>query len=234
MNRLVVTILSAIAVLVIVAGYFTIRFLQSPITRTQRVLTWLKAPQEHQNWAISANIRCQNAPFSSPTDGFIGYLWGDSFNAGHKHQGIDIFAGTQPGETPVYAVYAGYLTRLSDWKSSVIIRIPEDPISPGRQIWVYYTHMADQNGHSYISDLYAPGTNEQFVIAGTLLGYQGNFSGDPGNPTGIHLHLSIVLSDNAGHFKNELDIANTIDPSPYFGLPLNGQENKGEIPTCLN
>jgi len=197
-------------------------------------MTWLKASQDHQDWTVTANIRCQKAPFSSPTDGFIGYLWGDSFSAGHKHQGIDIFAGTQPGETPVYAVYAGYLIRQSDWKSSVIIRIPEDPIFPDRQIWVYYTHMADQNGLSYISDSYPPGTNELFVTAGTLLGYQGNFSGDPGNPTGIHLHLSIVLSDNAGRFKNELEIANTIDPSPYFGMPLNGQENKGEIPTCIN
>ena len=234
MNRLVVSIFSAIIVLAIVAGYFIIRTLQYPALRTQHVLTWLRAPQEHQDWAISVNTHCQGAPFSSPTDGFIGYLWGESFSAGHKHQGIDIFAGTKPGETPVYAVYAGYLTRQSDWKSSVIIRIPEDPLSPGRQIWVYYTHMADQNGISYIKDSFPPGTNERFITAGTLLGYQGNFSGDPGNPTGIHLHLSIVLSDNIGHFKNELEITNTIDPSPYFGLPLNGQKNKGEIPVCID
>ena len=67
-------------------------------------------------------------------------------NPGHRHQGIDIFAGTDVGITPVYAAYDGYLTRQSDWKSTVIIRIPSDPLEPGRQIWTYYTHMADAEG----------------------------------------------------------------------------------------
>ena len=48
-----------------------------------------------------------------PTDGFIGYLWDDSFRPGHRHQGIDIFGGGQPGDTPVYAAADGYLTRLT-------------------------------------------------------------------------------------------------------------------------
>ncbi len=233
MNRSVVQIISAIAVLVIVAGYFTLRFLQTPAIRSQRVMTWLRDPQAHPDWAIVANDRCQNAPFSFPTDGFIGYLWGDSFRLGQKHQGIDIFSGNKAGVTPVYSVYAGYLSRQIGWKSSVIIRIPEDPLFPGRQIWVYYTHMADQNGLSYISNAFPPGTNERHILAGTLLGHQGNYSGDPGNPTGVHLHLSIVLSDNTGNYKNELEINNTIDPSPYFGLPLNKSENKEEIPICI-
>jgi hypothetical protein len=71
-----------------------------------------------------------------------------------------------------------------------------------------------------------------FVEAGTLLGYQGNFSGDPYNPVGIHLHFSIVKDDGQGRFLNELEIENTLDPSPYLGLPVNASQNSGEIPTC--
>jgi len=65
-----------------------------------------------------------------------------------------------------------------------------------------------------------------------LLGYQGNFSGDPFNPVGVHLHFSIVLDDGSGGFRNELEIGNTIDPSPYLGLPVNASQNRGEVPVC--
>ena len=83
-----------------------------------------------------------------------------------------------------------------------------------------------------IDAAFPPGTSEVFVPAGTLLGYQGNYSGTPGSPTGVHLHISIVLDDGEGHFRNEMDIANTLDPSPYFGLPLNGRTNTDTIPLC--
>ena len=148
------------------------------------------------------------------------------------HQGIDIFAGTDIGITKVIAAYPGYLTRLPDWKSAVIIRIPSDPLIPDRQIWLYYAHMADQDGNSFISADFPQGTAEKYVEAGTLLGYQGDYSGDPNNPVGVHLHFSIVKDDGAGHFKNEIDINNTYDPSPYLGLPLNGYENKDSVPVC--
>jgi murein DD-endopeptidase MepM/ murein hydrolase activator NlpD len=71
-----------------------------------------------------------------------------------------------------------------------------------------------------------------YVEAGTLLGYQGNYSGDPDNPTGVHLHFSIVRDDGQGQFLNELDMDNTLDPSPYLGLPLNASQNQDEIPVC--
>jgi len=161
-----------------------------------------------------------------------GYLWGDMFQAGHPHQGVDIFAGTDVNVTEVIAAYPGYLTRLSTWKSSVIVRIPSDPLQPGQQIWVYYTHMADPNGKSFISPAFLPGTSEQYVDAGTVLGRQGDYSGDPNNPVGVHLHISVVRDDGSGHFKNELDINNTYDPSPYFGLRLNSRENPDQIPVC--
>jgi hypothetical protein len=160
-----------------------------------------------------------------------GFLWDDSFRIGHRHQGVDIFAGTDVNVTDVVAVSDGLLTRLPDWKSSVILRIPSDPFDPGRQVWVYYTHMADPQGNSFIAPDFPPGTYDKPVKAGTLLGRQGDYSGDPNNPVGVHLHISIV-KDKGGNFMNELDIDNTYDPSPYLGLPLNGRTNPDKIPAC--
>jgi len=202
-------------------------------SRSRRVISWIKNPESHPDWIIGAQTRCEpTTPFLFPTEGFIGYLWDDSFRPGHRHQGIDIFSKEGSGQTPVYAAYAGYLSRLPDWKSTLIIRVPDDPLHPGRQIWTYYTHMADAQGRTYIVNDFPPGTNEVFVEEGTLLGYMGNYSGTPGNPTGIHLHFSIVLDDGQGHFLNELKIQNTLDPTPYFDLPLNGPLNRDQIPKC--
>lgn len=200
--------------------------------RSARLLAFLRAPQEHAAWSVPARIRCGEAPFLMPTSGYIGYLWGDRFQLLHTHQGVDIFAGTAPGVTPVYAAYDGLLTRLPSWKSAVIIR-HTDPLHPGRIIWTYYAHMADPYGHSFIVPDFPPGTVDRPVQAGTLLGYQGNYSGDPQRPVGVHLHFSIVLSDKQGHFRNEIHIANTLDPSPYLGLPLNARQvSPRVVPLC--
>jgi murein DD-endopeptidase MepM/ murein hydrolase activator NlpD len=172
-----------------------------------------------------------------PTDGYIGFFWGDSFRPSHHHQGLDIFGPSGPdglGQTPVVAAFDGFLTRLADWRASLIIRIPRDPLHPSRQIWTYYTHMADPEGNSYIDPRFPPGTSEVFVRAGTLLGYQGNYSADPDNPTGLHLHFSIVQDDGEGHFTNELDIDNTLDPTPYLGIEVNAAR-LGDLPAvCGN
>jgi peptidoglycan LD-endopeptidase LytH len=201
-------------------------------TRDKRVLDWIYNPGKHPDWAVEANQRCNQAPFQMPTSGYIGYLWDDSFRPGHRHQGLDIFGGSDVGVTPVYAAYPGYLTRQADWKSSLIIRIPQDPLVPSRQIWTYYTHLADAIGNSLIETTFPPGTGEAYVEAGTLLGYQGNFSGTPGAPVGVHLHFSIVRDNGQGQFLNELDIDNTLDPSPYLGIQLNVHNNPPEIPIC--
>jgi hypothetical protein len=132
----------------------------------------------------------------------------------------------------VISAYDGYLTRLPDWVSTVIIRIPQDPLDPGRQIWTYYTHLADAEGNSFISSEFPPGTYEQFVPAGTLLGYQGNYSADPNNPTGMHLHFSIVRDNGRGEFRNELEFNNTLDPSPYLGFSVNIDQAGSEIAAC--
>jgi len=200
--------------------------------RVDKFRQWIRNPASHPDWKLAAGSQCNSAPFIFPTDGFAGFLWGDSFGLRHTHQGIDVFAGTDVGLTGVIAAYAGYLTRSPEWKSAVIMRVPNDPLKTGRQIWLYYTHMADQYGNSFISADFPAGTFEKFVEAGTFLGYQGNYSGDPSNPVGVHLHFSIVEDDGTGQFKNELDIDNTLDPSPYLGLPLNGYENRDTVPLC--
>jgi peptidoglycan LD-endopeptidase LytH len=213
-------------------GIYIYREFRSTSARSVSVGAFLRDPHSQRKLMIKAGSRCNNAPFLFPTDGMAGYIWDDSFRPGHRHQGVDIFAGTDVGITPVIAAYPGYLTRKPDWKSSLIVRVPSDPLQPGRQIWVYYTHMADPNGNSFISADFPAGTSEVFVEAGTVLGYQGNYSGDPNNPVGVHLHISVVKDDGFGNFKNELDINNTYDPSPYLGLQLNANENTDQIPAC--
>jgi len=200
--------------------------------RDQRLIAYLNHPEDHQDWVAEAGQRCGDAPFIMPTRGYIGYLWGDSFRPFHRHSGLDIFAGTDPAITPVYAATDGYLTRLEEWKSTLILRVPDDPLQPGRTIWLYYTHMAGPMGEPLIDSAFPPGSSEVFVPVGTLLGYQGNFSGSPGTPTGVHLHFSIVLDDGQDGFLDERKIQNTLDPSPYLGLPLNARSNKNGFGLC--
>ncbi len=231
-RSLILWLVSALVLVAVLGGYILYKWAGARARRSANVIAWIKNPAAHPDWAIHAGQRCAGAPFVMPTDGFVGYLWLDTFKIGHRHEGIDIFGGGEVDQTPVVAAYSGYLTRLPDWKSTVIIRIPQDPLIPGRQIWTYYTHMADPEGNSFVSDQFPSGTSEVYVEAGTLLGHQGNYSGDPSSPVGVHLHFSIVKDNGQGKFLNELDAANTLDPSPYLGLPLNVNENKGEIPIC--
>jgi len=225
-------ILAVLILFPIVGGYLAYRWWTRGGERSTLMFAWFRDPSLYPEKRMQAGATCSEAPFSFPIDGIAGFLWGDSFRPGHSHQGVDIFPGTPSGETPVYSVYPGFLTRLPDWKSSVIVRIPSDPLQPDRQIWVYYTHMADLEGNSFISPDFPAGTNEVFIEAGTRLGFAGNFSDRPGSPTGVHLHISIVKDDGHGSFTNELEIRNTYDPSPYFNMRLNAAENPDEIPVC--
>lgn len=167
---------------------------------------------------------CANAPFILPADGYIGLLYGDPrgpYSSAAPHQGIDIFSNADPGLTPVYAAYDGYISREAGWRSTVIQRIPDDPLQPGRQIWLYYTHMADREGNDFIEAAFPPGTSELFVEQGTLLGYTGDYNGDALRSVWVHLHFSIVEDDDSGRYLNELEFTNTLDPSPYLGMALN-------------
>ena len=84
--------------------------------------------------------RCPGAPFILPADGYIGLLYADPrgpYSSSAPHQGIDIFSNADPGIVPVYAAYDGYVRREEDWQSTLIMRVPDDPLQPGRQIWYY-------------------------------------------------------------------------------------------------
>ncbi len=212
-------------------GWWLWRF-RASLQRTHRLGRYLRNPAAYAAWRVPARARCGSAPFLTPTEGYIGYLWGDAFRPGHRHTGLDIFAGTPVGQTPVYAAYPGRLYRLATWKASVILR-HDDPLHPGRVIWTYYTHMADAAGRSLVAAAFPPGTQGEPVAAGTLLGYQGNFSGTPGVPVGVHLHFSIVRSAPDGAFLDERRLANTLDPSPYLGFALRADRVPANVPpTC--
>ncbi len=195
---------------------------------------WILAPIMHPRLTTEGGIACEGAPFILPSEGFIGLLWADParpYNPIRPHTGIDIFGDGEDGTVANYAVYDGYLTRNSNWKSAVIIR-HDDPLQPGRSIWTYYTHMANESGsQSYIVDDFPPGTTNKFVEQGTLLGYQGTYSGK-GPPIAMHLHFSIVTSDNTGAYLNEAVFGNTLDPSPYFGMTLNIDDVKDRPIRC--
>lgn len=226
-NRKLMLVIGALgAILILTLGLFfgkaVLAYLRTWVEgRNKAVIDYIRHPEEHRDWEKTALSRCSNAPFVLPTSGFIGYFYGDSFSPFKLHTGLDIFGGNPVGQTPIYAPYDGFLTREQDWKSSIIIRIPQDPLDPSRQIWVYMTHMADVNGNPLIDPAFPAGTRDKPVKQGDLIGYQGNFSGYPGAPTGIHLHVSIVKDDGKGGYLNELDIKNTLDPSDYFGMRLN-------------
>jgi len=219
-------------VVFIIAGGFALRFLVPQIVgggtaRMFNIRTWFADPSAHPEWQINLNDQCGAAPMLIPTTGYIGVGYGDSFRPGHNHTGYDIFSpdGAE-NVTPILAAYDGYLTREGDWRSSVIIRHPDFPDFPGapagvpgNQIWTYYTHLASADGTiSYIVPEFPFGTEEVFVKAGTLLGYQGTWSGTPGNPVGLHLHFSVVKSTLDGGYMNETEIANTYDPAPFLGV----------------
>lgn len=189
--------------------------------RISRIRTWLRNAPAHTQWQINIGERCGDAVMLIPTTGFVGVGWADGFSPFYQHTGYDIFSPDGADNvTPIIAAYDGYLTREADWRSAVIIRHPDFPvIVDGEQIWTYYTHMASADGNtSYISPDFPPGTEEKFVTAGTLLGYQGTWSGNPDSPTGLHLHFSVVESNPDGGYKNETSIGNTYDPALFLGL----------------
>ena len=213
------------------SGYW--RMLNDP--RSRPFLQWAQGDAEARAKLITVQRdACPGAPFILPTDGFIGLLYADPrgpYSSSNPHQGIDIFSEGEPGVTPVYAAYDGFLSREAGWRSALILRVPDDPLRPGNQIWLYYTHMADQDGNSFIEPAFPPGTSELFVEQGTLLGYTGDYNGNSARTIWVHLHFSIVKDDGNGRYLNELEFTNTLDPSPYLGMAVNYQ-CPGTAPGC--
>lgn len=222
--------------LVGVFAYLGLRwYMGSRGSSNEYIAEWLTDPSSHEVLNSEAFSRCPDAPFILPTEGFIGLLWNDAaapYNLTNRHTGIDIFGYGTRGTIPIYAVYDGYLTRQEEWRSTVIIR-HDDPLQEGRSIWTYYTHMASRDGNqSYIHEAFPAGTYNVFVRQGTLLGFQGEYN--PPFPIAMHLHMSIVTSAEDGSFKNEAILSNTLDPSPYFGMNLDGDTQMNRPVTCMD
>ncbi len=110
---------------------------------TQPFLQWARGDEAARAALITTQRdACPGAPFILPTDGFIGLLYEDPrgpYSSRSPHQGIDIFSEGDPGTMPVYAAYSGYVSREANWRSALILRIPDDPLRPGEQIWLYYS-----------------------------------------------------------------------------------------------
>ena len=222
------------ALYLVYRGINIIRMLYDPLS--QPLVQWATGDESDRQELITVQREaCPGAPFILPSDGFIGLLYADPrgpYSVRNPHQGIDIFSDTVPGVTPVYAAYDGYVTREQSWRSSLIMRIPDDPLQPGRQIWLYYTHMADREGNDFIEAAFAPGVRELFVEQGTLLGYMGDYNGGSARTVWVHLHFSVVLDDGNGRYTNELEFSNTLDPSPYLGMTLNYEDAPAEA-ACI-
>jgi murein DD-endopeptidase MepM/ murein hydrolase activator NlpD len=217
---LAIIMLACIGIFAVAALFF---YGQTQSDSNRYISRWFNDENSRPDLITIQREACGDAPFVLPSDGFIGLLWRDPaapYTIFRRHSGIDIFGDGEPGEVPVYAAYDGYLWRLEDWVSSVIIQ-HDDPLQPGRTIWTYYTHMASRQGDSFIVADFPKNTAGVWVEQGTLLGYQGEYAGSSPIPVGMHLHFSIVLSETDDTFRNEADLDNTLDPSPYFGLELN-------------
>jgi peptidoglycan LD-endopeptidase LytH len=230
--------LLVVAMVVMYLGYRSVAFLtiNSPINeRNDTFAMWFSDDSEMQQSMVTAlDAPCPGAPFLLPAEGWIGLLYADPrlpYSETHRHQGIDIFTLGPPGTVPVYAAYDGYVSRNEYWVSAVIQRVPNDPLNPGRQIWLYYTHMAPADGETdFIEEAFPPGVEEVFVTQGTLLGYVGNYAG-PSGGISTHLHFSITQDNGLGGYTNESIFDNTIEPSRYFGIPMN-YACAPDVPTC--
>ena len=231
---LALIIIGVITVVVCYLAYQAISYLRTPNDpRSQSFVQWATGDAAARAELITVQREtCPGAPFILPADGFIGLLYEDPrgpYSNRNPHQGIDIFSNTEPGITAVYAAADGYVTREKEWKSSLIIRVPDDPLNPGEQIWLYHTHMADREGNDFIEAAFPPGTQELFVEQGTLLGYTGDYNGSSPRDVWVHLHFSIVKDDGNGRYLNELQFNNTLAPTPYLGLPLNYNDAPAEM-----
>jgi hypothetical protein len=218
-TRLLVVLASIPLLIIAFLLLRTARDFMSAGTTAMR-LWWQGDEATRQALVVTQRDRCPGAPFILPADGFIGLLYADPrgpYSVDSPHQGIDIFSNSDAGVTPVYAAYDGYISREEGWRSTLIQRVPQDPLRQDRQIWLYYTHMADRQGNDFIDDAFPPGVSERFVEQGTLLGYTGDYNGNATRSVWVHLHFSIIRDDGSGHYTNELDFANSIDPSPYLG-----------------
>ncbi|MFN7037604.1 MAG: hypothetical protein ACK4SN_14695, partial [Bellilinea sp.] len=79
MKRVFPLLLGGAVIAGLVAGYFWFIHPRRTSSRTTRVVQFIRNPQAYADWTVRANTHCEGAPFAFPTDGYIGFLWDDSF-----------------------------------------------------------------------------------------------------------------------------------------------------------
>jgi len=166
---------------------------------------------------------CPDAPWRLPTRSEMG-MWWISKQLAFMGQGYE-------DSVPVYAVADGLLIRHSDWHGEVAIQ-HDDPLRPGEKAWSFYGSMASGWGHeSFIVQDLPPGSEGVPVKRGQLLGYQGQWLGQPGMPIWVHLQFAVLPAMEDGSFPPEMvglvggeepvpderEQRRPLDPSPYLG-----------------
>lgn len=71
--------LSILVVALITAGVTAYRTYRPNAARLEKFYQWMRNPASRADWKLTAGTQCGSAPFIFPTDGFVGFLWGDSF-----------------------------------------------------------------------------------------------------------------------------------------------------------
>ena len=79
--------LSILVVIAMVVGYSIFRRVRPSAIRLQRLRQYWIDPAAHTEWMIYAGELCGDAPFIMPTDGLIGFFWGDSFARSRSPRG---------------------------------------------------------------------------------------------------------------------------------------------------
>jgi murein DD-endopeptidase MepM/ murein hydrolase activator NlpD len=168
-------------------------------------------PVPPEDGEIPNSITAPSATFVWPSTGYIGYIYGRS-----GHNAIDIWTNTSgtgnvgSKGNPVYAVADGTIYTIFGDSDGLPMVVGVQHASLG--LWTWYWHMADE--YNYVSYI-TPGLYiGQAVSPDTLLGYQGNRRWEGMYDVIVHLHFGV---SNVARSENQYGI----DPSPYFGLPLN-------------
>jgi hypothetical protein len=129
-----------------------------------------------------------------------------------------LFGTGNEGELPVVAVADGRLIRRRDWPRAVALE-HDDPLHPGETVWTYYADLGASNGRtSFVAPQYPLGSEGAFVPAGTVLGYQGTWSGREYWPAWVHVRFAVVRGPAPGVFPEALTPEVLLDPAPYLGL----------------
>jgi len=76
---------------------------------------------------------------------------------------------------------------------------------------------------SYIAQDFPLGSSDVPVKAGQLIGYQGQWSGQPSRSMWVHLRFAVVRAADDGSFP-DVEPENILDPSLYLGIATRTEE----------